>query len=72
MTFEDEEDEESYKLLRNRERRQVFLHNNPYNMSTFFSTKDCRDLVLQQRSYMIDWIVEVNRSLILKFLQVRL
>nr|KJB50434.1 hypothetical protein B456_008G170700 [Gossypium raimondii] len=53
--FENEEDEESYKRLRDRERRQVYLHD--YAEEYRFMT-DYGDLILQQRSFMIRWIVE--------------
>ncbi|KAL4279537.1 hypothetical protein GQ457_03G011050 [Hibiscus cannabinus] len=55
VRFEDEEDEESYKRLRERERRQVFLRDyaEEYRLTT-----DHGDLILQQRSFMIRWIVE--------------
>ncbi|XP_040939038.1 cyclin-SDS isoform X1 [Gossypium hirsutum] len=53
--FENEEDEESYKRLRDRERQQVYLHD--YAEEYRFMT-DYGDLILQQRSFMIRWIVE--------------
>ncbi|XWS69486.1 hypothetical protein CRYUN_Cryun04dG0182900 [Craigia yunnanensis] len=55
VRFEDEEDEESYKMLRKRERRQVFLRD--YAEEYRFTT-DYGDLILQQRSFMVRWIVE--------------
>ncbi|XP_021293094.1 cyclin-SDS isoform X3 [Herrania umbratica] len=55
VTFEDEEDEETYKRLRERERRQVFLHD--YAEEYRFAT-DYGDLILQQRSFIVRWIVE--------------
>ena len=58
MRFEDEEDEESYKMLRKRERRQVFLRD--YAEEYRFTT-DYGDLILLQRSFMIRWIVEVSQ-----------
>ncbi|KAK6242477.1 Cyclin [Theobroma cacao] len=55
VTFEDEEDEETYKRLRERERRQVFLRDyaEEYRLTT-----DYGDLILQQRSFIVRWIVE--------------
>ncbi|XVF43444.1 hypothetical protein PTKIN_Ptkin02bG0040500 [Pterospermum kingtungense] len=55
VRFEDEEDEESYKMLRKRERSQVFLRD--YAEEYRFTT-DYGDLILQQRSIMISWIIE--------------
>ncbi|XP_022775720.1 cyclin-SDS [Durio zibethinus] len=55
VRFEDEEDEESYKSLRERERRQVFLRD--YAEEYRFTT-DYGDLILRQRSFMVRWIVE--------------
>jgi hypothetical protein len=58
--FEDEEDEESYEALRERERRQAF----PYNYAEeYCSTTDYGDLVLQQRFHMVHWIVEVSETM---------
>jgi cyclin A len=55
--LDDEEDEESYKRLRERERRQLFLHDYPelYRNNTEFG-----DLILQQRLQMVHWIIEVS------------
>lgn len=58
MRFEDEADEESYKALRKRERRTVSLH----NYAEYCSRTEYGDLVLQQRSQMVYWIVEVSAS----------
>ncbi len=57
MRFEDEDDEESYKALRERERRQVFLRN---YAEEYCSTTEYGNLVLQQRSQMVNWIVQVS------------
>jgi hypothetical protein len=57
LRFEDEEHEESYQALRDRERRQVFLHN---YAEEYCSTTEYGDLVLQQRSQMVNWIAEVS------------
>ncbi|KAE8667699.1 Cyclin-SDS-like [Hibiscus syriacus] len=59
VRFEDEEDEESYNRLRERERRQVFLRD--YAEEYRFTT-DHGDLILQQRSFMIRWIVEQSTA----------
>lgn len=59
MRFEDEADEESYKALRERERRTVSLHN---YAEEYCSRTEYGDLVLQQRSQMVHWIVEVSAS----------
>ncbi|KAE8662629.1 Cyclin-SDS-like [Hibiscus syriacus] len=59
VRFEDEEDEESYKRFRERERRQVFLRD--YAEEYRFTT-DHGDLILQQRSFMIRWIVEQSTA----------
>lgn len=55
--LDDEEDEESYKSLRERERRQLFLHDyhELYRNNTEFG-----DLILQQRLQMVHWIIEVS------------
>lgn len=63
--FENEEDEESYKRLRDRERRQVYLHD---YVEEYRFTTDYGDLILQQRSFMIRWIVEVSHFFWLIFL----
>lgn len=62
VTFEDEEDEETYKRLRERERRQVFLRDyaEEYRLTT-----DYGDLILQQRSFIVRWIVEVSQLIVM-------
>ncbi|GMI99818.1 SOLO DANCERS [Hibiscus trionum] len=55
VRFENEEDEESYKRLREREKRRVYLHD--YAEEYRFTT-DYGDLVLLQRSLMTRWIIE--------------
>lgn len=64
LRFEDEENEESYKMLRNRERRQVYFHN---YAEEYCSATEYGELVIQQRLRMVHWIVEVSypRSLVL-------
>ncbi|XP_045803379.1 cyclin-SDS [Trifolium pratense] len=53
--FEDLDDEDSYQMLRKRERRQVFMWN---YAERYFSTTKFTDLVFQQRSKMVHWIIE--------------
>ncbi|KAJ8562874.1 hypothetical protein K7X08_031326 [Anisodus acutangulus] len=53
--LEDEEDEESYKMIRNRERRQLYLHD---YAEEYCSTTDYGDLIVQQRLHMVHWILE--------------
>ncbi|KAK7308840.1 hypothetical protein RJT34_05114 [Clitoria ternatea] len=53
--FDDSEDEDSYQMLRKRERRQVFVLN--YS-ERYFSTTEFGEMVLQQRAQMVHWIVE--------------
>lgn len=57
MRFEDEDDEGSYQMLRKRERMRVYLHD---YAEEYCSTTEYGDLVLEQRSHMIHWIVEVS------------
>ncbi|KAL5070960.1 hypothetical protein RYX36_021847 [Vicia faba] len=53
--FEDLDDEDSYKMLRMRERKQVFMWN---YAERYFSTTDFTEVVFQQRCRMVHWIVE--------------
>ncbi|KAJ0094918.1 hypothetical protein Patl1_15593 [Pistacia atlantica] len=55
VRFVNEEDEESYQRIRERERRQVFLYDYP---DEYLSTTEYGDLIVQQRSQMVHWIVE--------------
>ncbi|KAK9034130.1 hypothetical protein V6N11_050308 [Hibiscus sabdariffa] len=55
VRFEDGEVEESYRRLRERERRQVYLHD---YAEEYRYTTDYGDLILLQRSFMIRWIIE--------------
>lgn len=55
--LEDEEDEESYRMIRNRERRQLYLHD---YAEEYCSTTDYGDLIVQQRLQMVHWILEVS------------
>lgn len=57
MRFEDGVHEESYQMLRNRERRQVYLHD--YG-EEYCTTTDYGELVIQQRLHMAHWIIEVS------------
>jgi len=54
--MEDEEHEESYKRLRG-ERRQIFLHDYP---ELYSATTEHGDLILQERSQIVHWIIEVS------------
>ncbi|XP_075521159.1 cyclin-SDS [Primulina tabacum] len=51
----DEEDEESYKIIRKRERREVYLCD---YAEEYCSTTDYGNLVIHQRQEMVHWIVE--------------
>ncbi|KAL2347804.1 hypothetical protein Fmac_001804 [Flemingia macrophylla] len=55
VRFEDSDDEDSYQMLRKRERRQSFLSN--YG-EVYFSATEFGETVLQQRMQMVHWIVE--------------
>ncbi|KAH7841278.1 hypothetical protein Vadar_027843 [Vaccinium darrowii] len=55
LRFEDDENEESYRMLRNRERRQVYFHD---YAEDYCSTTKYGELVIQQRLQMVHWIVE--------------
>lgn len=57
MRFEDEDDEGSYQMLRERERRQVYLRD---YVEDYCSTTEYGGLLLQERSHMIHWIIEVS------------
>lgn len=57
MKFEEEEDEESYDIIRNRERREVVLFDFGEEYS---SATDYGDFIHQQRLVMINWMVEVR------------
>ena len=52
-----EEEEESYKNIRSRERGEVFLHN--FN-EEYSAMTDCGKLILRQRLLMVNWMVEVR------------
>ncbi|XP_028752540.1 cyclin-SDS-like [Neltuma alba] len=56
LRFEDAEVEESYQMLRKRERGQLLLCN--YAEKYCSNTTDHGKLVLQQRSHMVHWIIE--------------
>ncbi|ESW25202.1 hypothetical protein PHAVU_003G016100 [Phaseolus vulgaris] len=55
VRFEDSDDEDSYQMLRKRERKQGFVSN--YG-ERYFSTTEFGETVLEQRSQMVHWIVE--------------
>jgi len=59
VRFEDSDDEDSYQMLRKRERKQGFVSN--YG-ERYFSTTEFGETVLEQRSQMVHWIVEVGLS----------
>ncbi|OIT05545.1 PREDICTED: cyclin-SDS-like [Nicotiana attenuata] len=50
----DEEDEESYLMIRKRERRQLYLHD---YAEEYCSTTDYGELIVQQRLHMVHWIL---------------
>ncbi|KZV19547.1 cyclin-SDS [Dorcoceras hygrometricum] len=51
----EDEDEESYKIIRKRERRQVYLRD---YAEEYCSATEYGNLVIQQRQQMVHWIVE--------------
>ncbi|KAI3453190.1 hypothetical protein Pfo_009853 [Paulownia fortunei] len=59
LGLEDEEDEESYRMMRKRERRQEYVHDyaEEYCITTAYG-----ELVIQQRLHMVHWIVEQATS----------
>ncbi|XP_052187148.1 cyclin-SDS isoform X2 [Diospyros lotus] len=59
LTFEDEEHERSYQMLRERERRRVYLHD---YAEEYCSTTEYGELVIQQRLQMVHWIVEQSTT----------
>ncbi|KAM7487797.1 hypothetical protein LguiB_025281 [Lonicera macranthoides] len=59
MRFEDVVHEESYQMLRNRERRQVYLHD---YAEEYCTTTDYGKLVIQQRLHMAHWIIEQSTN----------
>ncbi|KAF8370217.1 hypothetical protein HHK36_031748 [Tetracentron sinense] len=59
LKFEDEEEEESYKKFRSRERRRGFLHD---YAEEYCTTTEYGNLVLQQRFLMVNWIVEQSNT----------
>ncbi|XP_050373883.1 cyclin-SDS [Argentina anserina] len=73
MKFEDDEVEESYQMLRNRERLKLFVRDYTVDYS---STTEYGRLILHQRSFMVRWICEVSTATGLhqetKFLSVNL
>ncbi|CAL9073201.1 unnamed protein product [Musa textilis] len=60
MRFEDEEDEESYRRLRSRERRDAAVHNYAEEYS---NTTNDGGLILEQRIVMINWMVEHSSAM---------
>ncbi|XP_057511682.1 cyclin-SDS [Actinidia eriantha] len=59
LRFEDDEHETSYEMLRNRERRQVYLHD---YAEEYCSTAEHGEFIIQQRLQMVHWIVEQSTS----------
>ena len=57
--FEAEEDEESYKRFRSRERNEAVLRD---YVEEYSSSTDYGDLILGQRLQMVNWIMEVRIS----------
>jgi len=57
VRFEDSDDEDSYQMLRKRERKQGFVSN---YAERYFSTTEFGETVLEQRAQMVHWIVEVG------------
>ncbi|XP_008775731.3 cyclin-SDS-like [Phoenix dactylifera] len=55
MRFEEEEDEESYKRFRGRERNEAVLRD---YAEEYISSTDYGDLILEQRLQMVNWIME--------------
>ncbi|PIN24979.1 hypothetical protein CDL12_02288 [Handroanthus impetiginosus] len=55
LGLEDEEVEESYRMMRKRERRQEYVHD---YAEEYCNTTDYGELVIQQRLQMVHWIVE--------------
>ncbi|KAJ0837793.1 putative cyclin [Helianthus annuus] len=56
---EDEEHEESYQMMKVRERRQVYLHD---YAEEYCGVTEYGDLVVQQRLQMVHWIMEQSAS----------
>ncbi|XP_071735754.1 cyclin-SDS-like [Rutidosis leptorrhynchoides] len=56
---EDEEHEESYWMLKERERRQVYLHN---YTEEYCEMEEYGDLVVQQRLQMVHWMIKQSIS----------
>ncbi|XP_038891483.1 cyclin-SDS [Benincasa hispida] len=59
LRFEELDDEQAYRMIRNRERRQLIIRD---YIEEYRSTTDYGDLILQQRSNMIQWMVERSRD----------
>ncbi|XP_022995283.1 cyclin-SDS-like [Cucurbita maxima] len=59
LRLEGLDDEETYRIFRNRERRQLIIRD---YVDEYRSTTDYGDLILQQRSNMVQWIVERSRD----------
>lgn len=59
LALENKDDQESYKMIRDRERRQVYLHD---YAEDYCCTTDYGDLIIQQRLQMVHWIFEVSSA----------
>ncbi|KAG8634789.1 cyclin-SDS [Manihot esculenta] len=59
VKFEIQDDEESYQRFRERERRQLFLHD---YVELYCSTTEYGSLILEQRLQMVHWIVEQSTA----------
>ncbi|KAK4423371.1 Cyclin-SDS [Sesamum alatum] len=59
LGLEDEEEEESYRMMRKRERRQEYVHD---YAQEYCNTTEYGELVIQQRLHMVHWIVEQARN----------
>ncbi|XP_028078795.1 cyclin-SDS [Camellia sinensis] len=59
LRFEDDEHERSYQMFRDRERRQVYVHD---YTAEYCSTTEHGELVIQQRLHMVHWIVEQSTT----------
>ncbi|CAI9096804.1 OLC1v1033023C1 [Oldenlandia corymbosa var. corymbosa] len=55
LGLEEKDDEESYRMIRIRERRQVYFHD---YAEEYCSSTNYGDLIVQQRLQMVHWIVE--------------
>ncbi|XP_065857000.1 cyclin-SDS [Euphorbia lathyris] len=59
VKFVDEDDEESYRRFRERERRKLFLYD---YVDMYRTTTECGDLIFHQRLQMVHWIIEQSTA----------